>query len=603
MTEDEIARSEAEARQQVVIDHRGECYVEACPGAGKTLTLVKRVISVSGTLSLRQGIAVLSFTNSAVDEFKEKYGSETSSSRLGFPHFIGTFDAFLNHFILMPFGIPGCADRPTVVDRWEGITIPHGRPGVAAPPLPLHYFDGETGLLAANRHSSLTPAQTGVRSYYEAAAKRRLDGLRRKAMLAATAARKAAIEFLKQSPERAKALGEAIAARFTEIIVDEAQDCNDDDVYVLEWLRTHGAKLVVVCDPDQAIYGFRNGSSTCFASFVGKLPSLVMNGNFRSSKTICSAAATMRSANRSTPDLAVGVDRNSPAVIHVVPYKDSPASKAAVSVKFSELLHASNVLKENSTVLAHKRKLAARISGNTPQSDVKSDGLKRLAGAVADYHRSETSPRERSHTVKSAVRLLMSLEGHDEEEVSSLRPLSESQERIREYHRKAVMLLERLPAQCVGPVTTRTWLTMAKAEILRLTGITVTWRPRKSDWAASLTTGRDSVSGLPYATIHEAKGRAYDAVCVVVDGSSENIMDHWTQRTSATSEALRVLYVGLTRARKLAVLAVPEGHVNTATEILKGSGVPHHVWTIPRKPSSAKRSTKQKTPALEETAS
>ncbi|UXT50167.1 ATP-dependent helicase [Agrobacterium tumefaciens] len=593
MTDDELARSEAEARQQAVIEHTGECYVEACPGAGKTLTLVRRVIAVSGTLELRQGIAILSFTNSAVDEFKEKHSSETNSPPLSFPHFMGTFDAFLNHFIVMPFGVPGCADRPTIVDRWEGIMIPHGQSGVAAPPIPLHYFDGETGLLNANRHRSLTPAQTAVKSHYEAAAKRRLDRLHRKAMLAATVARKAAIEFLKENSARAKALGEAIAARFVEIIVDEAQDCNDDDVYVLEWLRTHGARLVIVCDPDQAIYGFRNGSSANFASFVRKLPSLVMNGNFRSSKTICAAAATMRATDRSTPDLAVGIDRDFPAVIHVAPYKDSPASKAAVGARFSELLDTSKLPKENSMVLAHKRKLAARISGNTPQTDIKSDGLRRLAGAVADYHRPANSPRERSQTIKSTVRLLMELEGHDEDEVSSLRSMSENQERLREYHRKAVVLLEHLPPRVTGTVTIDTWLTMARAEILRLTGKKVAWKPRKADWANPLTTSSGSVSGLPYATIHEAKGRAYDAVCIVVDRSSENVMDHWTQRASATSEALRVLYVGLTRARKLAVLAIPENQVDLAAKVLKASSVPHQVWTAPRKAAVNKRSGKK----------
>ncbi|ARM16078.1 MULTISPECIES: UvrD-helicase domain-containing protein [Rhizobium] len=597
MTDDEIARSEAEARQQAVIEHKGECYVVACPGAGKTLTLVRRAIAISATLETRQGIAILSFTNSAVDEFKEKHGSEANTSPLGFPHFVGTFDAFLNHFIVMPFGIPGCADRPTIVDRWEGIMIPHGQSGVAAPPIPLHHFDGETGLLAANRHSSLAPAQAAVRSHYEAAAKRRLDRLYRKAMLAATAARKAAIEFLKENPARAKALGEAIAARFVEIIVDEAQDCNDDDVFVLEWLRTHGARLVVVCDPDQAIYGFRNGSSANFASFVGKLPSLVMNGNFRSSKTICAAAATMRAASRGTPDLAVGIDRDFSAVIHVVPYKDSPASKATVGAKFSELLDTSKLIKENSMVLAHKRKLAARISGNLPQANVKSDGLRRLAGAVADYHRPATSPRERSHTIRSTVRLLMEMEGHDEDEVSTLRSMTENQEPMREYHRKAVMLLEHLPPRFTGTITIDTWLTMARAEILRLTGTKVAWKPRKTDWANPLTTSSGSVSNLPYATIHEAKGRAYDAVCVVIDGSSENVIEHWTQRASATSEALRVLYVGLTRARKLAVLAIPENQVELAAEVLKASSVPHQLWTAPRKAAANKRSSKR----LEET--
>ena len=40
-------RREAETRQQAVVDHLGEGYVQACPGAGKTLTLVRRLERLS----------------------------------------------------------------------------------------------------------------------------------------------------------------------------------------------------------------------------------------------------------------------------------------------------------------------------------------------------------------------------------------------------------------------------------------------------------------------------------------------------------------------------------------------------------------------------
>jgi len=58
------------------------------------------------------------------------------------------------------------------------------------------------------------------------------------------------------------ALGRALAARFQEVIVDEAQDCNPLDCQIIRWLRDSGVTVTIVADFDQAIYGFRQGSPT-----------------------------------------------------------------------------------------------------------------------------------------------------------------------------------------------------------------------------------------------------------------------------------------------------------------------------------------------------
>ena len=50
-----------------------------------------------------------------------------------------------------------------------------------------------------------------------------------------------------------------VAARFPEIIVDEAQDTNAWLLILLNFLRDKGAKITLVGDPDQCIFEFSMG--------------------------------------------------------------------------------------------------------------------------------------------------------------------------------------------------------------------------------------------------------------------------------------------------------------------------------------------------------
>jgi superfamily I DNA/RNA helicase len=51
----------------------------------------------------------------------------------------------------------------------------------------------------------------------------------------------------------AKRLGVALAARFREIIVDEAQEYNPTDLEIVDWLQTSGIRVKVICESHQSI--------------------------------------------------------------------------------------------------------------------------------------------------------------------------------------------------------------------------------------------------------------------------------------------------------------------------------------------------------------
>jgi len=591
----------AENLQQAVIDHVGNAYVEACPGAGKTRTLVQRVERLSRVIAPRKGIAVLSFTNSAVDEFKERCRSYGILERLLYPSFIGTFDGFLNHFLLMPFGIPGCPHRPVIVDSWDGIEVTHGIQGIAARPVPLSRFDAATGRidLSAVRDPRIVTAVQPHQAEYEEVARWRRRALNAKGLLCADDARLVVKRILSDRP-KADAIGKALAARFSEVIVDEAQDCNADDVAVLQWLKRHGIPLVVLCDPDQAIYGFRKGTNEALRTFIQDFPPLTMNGNFRSSRIICTAAGTMRA--RGTTDLAVGDCHDATDPIILMPYGNK--AKPGIGTKFIALATALGVTE--SIVLAHKRRVAEQASGTPSQHASSSGKLARIARLVVDFHSPTTTGRQRDARLKSMIRLLLEIEGKEPDEVASLRSLAESPELDRLHRRKAIEVLAGLPHVYTG-LGIDGWADLARNLVGKMitlpTGKTIRQiLPNGNDWHKELET--TPATGLPCATVHEAKGQDFEGVCLVLEKESEGAVTAWKDRASNESEALRVIYVGATRAKRLLVIALPTCLLARVETILAANNVHCRIEKAtgatpgaPRNPGSGKEQGRRKATA------
>jgi len=92
-------------------DQRRECIrcrvtrdVQACPGSGKTTLLVAKLAILARKWTWRdRGICVLSHTNAARREVEQRLSGYPAAHRLlGYPHFVGTIQAFVDKFLAIP---------------------------------------------------------------------------------------------------------------------------------------------------------------------------------------------------------------------------------------------------------------------------------------------------------------------------------------------------------------------------------------------------------------------------------------------------------------------------------------------------------------------
>ncbi len=83
-----------------IIKEDGSCYVQACPGSGKTTTLLAKLIILSNKMPLPdgKGVCVLTHTNVAIDEIKAKLGSK-ADVLFKYPNFFGTIQTFLHKYV------------------------------------------------------------------------------------------------------------------------------------------------------------------------------------------------------------------------------------------------------------------------------------------------------------------------------------------------------------------------------------------------------------------------------------------------------------------------------------------------------------------------
>lgn len=83
-----------------IIKVDSSCYVQACPGSGKTTTLLAKLIILANKMPLPEGkgICVLTHTNVAIDEIKAKLGTK-ADVLFRYPNFFGTIQTFLHKYV------------------------------------------------------------------------------------------------------------------------------------------------------------------------------------------------------------------------------------------------------------------------------------------------------------------------------------------------------------------------------------------------------------------------------------------------------------------------------------------------------------------------
>jgi hypothetical protein len=568
--------------QRTFANHVRATFVEACPGAGKTCAIVARIARLAPTLPPRRGLAILSFTNSAIEEFITRCHVLGLNAALCHPGFVGTFDAFLRQFFFAQSGIQGVLLHPTVVDSWDTLGVDVRLRGVNAfhgDGVRLDLFDAHNNQIDPTSigHNGLRAHVQLNQAAYERAAAQRRHGLRQKGYLSAADVRVEVMRLL-QRVEWSIGIGRALAARFQEVIVDEAQDCNPFDCHIIDWFRSQGLAVTVVADLDQAIYGFRRGSPAglrVIANGYDPDDRLTLTGNFRSSPAICAVAATLRT--RDVPDTSLGETSIISEPVHIFTYQGASVTKA-LGCRFRELMQASGIAMKNGIVLAHARKNALRACGFGCEEDAGNSNVAEFARSVGTFWSPSVSNRARERAVRSVERVVLDLMGQiDDGEVPS-RAAERRGLNPRWLRRCALDLISGVPRTCADTHDARTaWISTLREQIVRLR---LVHRPGISarqyfqnrvdaDWHRLLTIGEEPE--IRISTIHEAKGKEYEAVCVVVPPDSrertEQLISSWESR--AEHEPKRVIYVGITRAQKLVVIAIPDAFRTRLTDVLR----------------------------------
>jgi DNA helicase II / ATP-dependent DNA helicase PcrA len=198
--------------------------------------------------------------------------------------------------------------------------------------------------------------------------------------------------------------------------------------------------------------------------------------------------------------------------------------------------------------------------------------------AVGIFWSSSSSSRARETALRLVEEAILDLMGKiDDGEVPS-RAAERRGIDPRWLRRNALELISRVPRNCADTNAARTeWISALRREVLRLR---LTYRQGTSerqyfqdradaDWQRLLKAGE--APEMKSAMIHEAKGREYDAVCVVIppdfrERRTEQLLNAWQQRID--DEPKRVVYVGITRARRLGVIAIPAAFSRQLTDVL-----------------------------------
>jgi superfamily I DNA/RNA helicase len=525
-----------------------------------------------------RGVAFLSFTRAAVWELENRLRADGLQAALTFPNFVGTFDSFIWQFLLMPFGAPGCAVKPRLIaDKNEWMIAPYD----GAQPLPLACFNRATGVIISEVAREMgfdVAARARFVPAYQTRATRLLAEALEKGQLDFEDVRRIVHTRL-SDPEFTSRIGQILKARFSEIVVDEAQDCNPADLEIITWLRAAGITAKVVCDPEQAIYAFRGGVGAELEAFEKTFEAKhrkSLTGNFRSTPAICNAVSTLR-RGAALVDQPLGRLKNDTTPVHLLTYKG--ALSARVGERFQALVEASGLQASDCPVLASTHNSACAAIGQPAPSG--SDRLSvRLAEAVMVFQFARNA-HHRKAALHGVHEIMLEIEGKLGR-LSYKQYEAELEEPSFHWYARVLPVIRRLELQTGEDRTA--WIARARATLdpLAVGDRTIAQLLANSaDLDAALVA--PPTSSPPARSIHSAKGLEFPAVCVVMTGTTaKGILEFIETGTPADkAENARKIYVAASRAERLLCIAVPASQATKLKAMLEAKNAAVQVVAVP----------------------
>jgi len=552
--------------QREAVDWAGNLLLTACPGSGKTRTLIAKLVKeIEGVRGTPKSICCITYTNTAVQEIEQRASEQLQAGDERHIH-VSTIHSFCLHSVLRPFAWL----RPELGGARKVLT----RDNPDFEPI-CEYAAAQVNLL------NLQQADFEAFESLSVDAAGKIIGLasRNEAICRAAShfwsrcAQLGYIDFgqivygayllLRDYSQIAKSL----CARHPWFLVDEFQDTTELQVEILKLLYATGrSRFFAVGDLLQSIYGFTGARPELVAPFgthIGARADLSLSLNFRSSQRIVNHGE--RLLPRVPPMAAAGSTRDCPLEPMLV---TAVTAFEAITEHFLPTLKINSIPLGESAILAKDwyslialarqlREFGTPIVGPGARPYKRSRLFAQLAeqlcGAIIEPSPNTTRQLERAlfHTVQDASgETHLDLFGFGGRQV--LVRLQREAVRLAEAGHGALGWLDAM-SQVTGDIlrqagyVDRLQSGMFYASVQEMKADMARQKVDVTNLAIEhLGLFASPTRALRLSTIHAAKGREYAAVCII--GMRTGSFPYYN--TTDIAGEKRQFYVAITRAEQ-----------------------------------------------------
>lgn len=556
-------------QQRAAVDEsERHVLVIACPGSGKTRTIIARLIrAIEQVRGTPRRIACITYTNAAANEIESRLRALVGADESDYCD-IGTIHAFCLKAVLRQYAgeLPGYengfAVAPPDSDEYQRLALE----AIAQCKLGSLRSQEFENVRRGVKGEPLIPSDVAVtdecvRVFWTL--------LRDHALMDFPSITYLTYALLAKHPH----LATTVSSRYREFLIDEMQDTDTLQVELLKRLAAPArSRFVMVGDPMQSILGFAGAEPKRMMEFAAHLNARTdfqLLDNWRSSARIVSLADAV--CARSAAMKANGPDRGSPHIPVVIP---ANSVVDAVAGGFLPLLEKAGIPVGQSAVLAYAwyllvpvakelRRMNVPVSGPGARpyhrrgrlltgllenlcacmEDTRPDLLRRVQYELFDVIRNTESAQRLEVWERSGRLAIMHM-------IFDGRELTERYQTAIPWIEHSTKRFADILGQhhLIGTAGRTAMMDAAKAIIADIR----TNRDVDPDelTVRDLGTFANPDGSMKLLTFHAAKGREFDAACVV--SLEEGKMPH---PKGNIDESRRVLYVAVTRPRKLLVLS------------------------------------------------
>ncbi len=367
-------------------------FLKACPGSGKTEVLgIKSAYEINSWEKKHRGIAILTFTNSAEDEIRNRVEMYLDE-KLKYPNYIGTFTSWIHGYIANPFlskvtNYKGDKDSDKSIKLIESGDNPDF----------VNIFSSKYGYLElGNINPSDYYFDFKLKKFIYCGSRSNNGQKILEKLIELDTWRQGDLEdikiqfwkkgfYLYEDIEylvycllcESEEITRMIASRFPIILIDECQDLSYTQLEIIKLINKYGSKIHLIGDLDQSIYGFRNIEPNDIIEFIDSLDfkKMELNQNYRSCQSIVDISDLI--INRNSNIVGCVSQKVTDPLVAILYKKDK---EIEVSKEFTKLIKENNLSMKNSKIIVRNNTLKNKLLGLKNQK--RSNTLEDLARAI-----------------------------------------------------------------------------------------------------------------------------------------------------------------------------------------------------------------------------